>query len=130
NTITAILGSIPNGVSPTVTITLRPTAPGTYTQQATVSGNGCESDLSNNSVISSITVSPPEADLSLVQAISSLSVPVGNQIVYTLTVKNNGPETAPAVTLSDALPAEVSFVSAHTSPGTVTQSAGNLIASL
>jgi uncharacterized repeat protein (TIGR01451 family) len=50
----------------------------------------------------------------------------GNQLTYTITVTNDGPSTATGVTLADTLPAGVTFVSATSSQGTVTNTSGVL----
>ena len=44
---------------------------------------------------------------------------------YTITVTNNGPSPAPGVTLSDALPAGLSFIGATASNGTTPTASGN-----
>lgn len=54
----------------------------------------------------------PVADLSLTKAVRGET-----QAVYTLTVRNNGPRTAVGVTVSDTLPAVVSFLAANASQG-------------
>lgn len=51
-------------------------------------------------------------------------VAAGLSLAYTLTVTNSGPSAATAVTVSNRLPAGVSFVSANASQGTCTQSGG------
>jgi uncharacterized repeat protein (TIGR01451 family) len=75
------------------------------------------------------------ADLS-VSKVGSGSVRAGSDTTYTMTVANNGPDAATGVTLTDKLPADVTFVSASPSaancvPGTgstvvVTCAIGNL----
>src|SRR5262249_61308811 len=47
-------------------------------------------------------------------------VTVGSPLTYTLTVHNNGPDTSTGVSLSDPLPAGVTFVSTSTTQGTCT----------
>src|SRR5207249_6149107 len=49
---------------------------------------------------------------------------VNNPITYTLVVHDNGPSDAQSVTVTDSLPAGVTFVSATSSQGTVGQSGG------
>jgi uncharacterized repeat protein (TIGR01451 family) len=44
-------------------------------------------------------------------------IPVGTTFDYTITVTNNGPGTATAVTLDDPLPAGMDFISVNTSQG-------------
>jgi uncharacterized repeat protein (TIGR01451 family) len=64
----------------------------------------------------------------LLNADSPDPVSVGQQLNYTITVRNNGPSIAPGVTLTDTLPAGVTFVSASSgcsnAAGTVTCNLG------
>ena len=46
------------------------------------------------------------------------SVTLGNNLTYTITVTNNGPDAATGVTMTDPLPGTVTFVSATPSQGT------------
>ena len=57
------------------------------------------------------------ADLKVAKTGSPGSLILGNNLTYTLTVTNNGPDNATGVTVSDTLPTGVSFVSASTSRG-------------
>jgi uncharacterized repeat protein (TIGR01451 family) len=66
------------------------------------------------------------ADISLTKADSPDPVMVENNLTYTLTVINNGPDTATGVTISDTLPTSVTFVSATSSQGTYSRS-GNIV---
>jgi uncharacterized repeat protein (TIGR01451 family) len=65
------------------------------------------------------------ADLSITKTAAPEPVLVGQELTYTITVQNSGPDPATTVTVTDTLPAGVSFVSATTpqcseSAGTVT----------
>jgi uncharacterized repeat protein (TIGR01451 family) len=51
------------------------------------------------------------ADLSISKTASPSPATAGQQLVYTITVTNNGPVTAPNVVVTDTLPALVTFVS-------------------
>lgn len=66
-------------------------------------------------------------DLSLVMADNPDPVPVGDQVTYTLTVKNNGPSDATGVRLTNRLPDGVTFVSATSTQGTLRREDGNVI---
>ncbi|MBN1852554.1 MAG: DUF11 domain-containing protein [Pirellulales bacterium] len=57
-------------------------------------------------------------------------VVAGNQLIYTVTVTNNGSATATTVILTDTLPAEVTYASATASQGTVHHAGGVVTANL
>ena len=76
---------------------------------ATVSTTSVEPDTSDNS--SSVTVFVQRvSDLRLDKTVAPNPVVVGNQAVYTLRVDNLGPSDADAVTVSDVLPAGLTYV--------------------
>ena len=58
-----------------------------------------------------------EADVAITKTASPEPVTAGNQIAYTLTVRNNGPNAATGVQVLDTLPAGVTFVSSNPSTG-------------
>jgi uncharacterized repeat protein (TIGR01451 family) len=60
------------------------------------------------------------ADLSITKSASSPALYVGYAAHYTITVTNNGPSTATSVQAQDALPPELSLVSATPSQGSCT----------
>jgi uncharacterized repeat protein (TIGR01451 family) len=62
----------------------------------------------------------PTADLSLTKTASPEPVPSGQNITYTLTVTNNGPNDATGVTLVDTFPPAASATSFTASQGTCT----------
>ncbi len=57
------------------------------------------------------------ADLALTKTHNPNPVTVGSDLTYALTVRNNGPDTAAGVTLTDTLPADVTLVSTTPSQG-------------
>jgi uncharacterized repeat protein (TIGR01451 family) len=73
---------------------------------------------------------PAISDLSLTGNASPNPVVVGGNFTVSLTVSNSGPDTASAVNLTNPLPAGASFVSATSSQGTITNSAGVVTATL
>jgi uncharacterized repeat protein (TIGR01451 family) len=57
-----------------------------------------------------VTNAPVSADLEVIKIASPSLGVVGSNLTYTITVTNLGPDTATSITLTDALPASVSFV--------------------
>jgi uncharacterized repeat protein (TIGR01451 family) len=132
----------------TVTIVVKTTATGEPRNVATVTSDQTDANLEDNTDDATVTVNPeqpppttttPEeqppptsdatADLSLSKTATSF-VTKGQGFAYTIAVKNNGPDPASGVTLTDSLPAGVSFNSASPSQGscsgTVTCSLGTI----
>ena len=63
----------------------------------------------------------PVADLGIVKSDAPDPVRAGEELTYTLTVFNNGPDTARGVVATDRLPAGAAFRSADASQGSCTQ---------
>ena len=120
------LGNLANGGTATVTIVVRATAEGVVTNTASVTANETDSNPNNNSSTATTQVGtcagracPPagQVELALSKTASSRSAVVNTQFSYLLSVSNSGPATATAVTVTDALPAGVTFVSATATQG-------------
>ena len=116
-TVTCNLGSLGSGASAVITIVVQPGAEGTLTNPASVTGNEPDPTPGNNDASADTTVEAP-ADLILAMGDSPDPVDVGDNLTYTLTATNNGPNPATGVTVTDTLPAGVNFVSATPSQGT------------
>jgi len=95
----------------TLTVTIGAAAAPSVTNTACVS-NPNEGNSANN--CSSVTTTIiPQADLSIIKAALNAPWIVGQQTQYTLAVANAGPNTAAApITVTDTLPASLTFVSA------------------
>lgn len=100
------------------------------TNVASISGDQIETDTSNNS--DDAVVGLINTDLAIAKSDNTTgSVVAGEQFTYTITVTNNGPDTATGIVVTDNLPTDLSFVSGSftTGSGTVTESpasSGNL----
>ena len=123
--VTCVLGAVApsNNVPGTIEITT-PVVETTTSliAEVQVSGNEGDPDGQNNFDENVITLlaaeGPPMADLSISMMDSPDPVFSGGQdLTYTITVENAGPDPATGVTLSDTLPAGVTFVSASATAG-------------
>jgi uncharacterized repeat protein (TIGR01451 family) len=116
STVSCTLGTLGNGASATVTIVVTATATGAVTNTATASSGVTDPNSGNNSGSVSKTISA-QADLSITKTDSPDPVVVGGTLTYTITVTNNGPNSATGVTVTDTRPAATTFVSATSSQG-------------
>ena len=86
--------------------------------------------ISITDAIVATNCSPVFADLVASQSLATNSLTAGQNLIYTLTVTNLGPQAAANVTFTDTVPANTSFVSAspgyNYSPGIIFWPAGML----
>ena len=104
------VGNLPNGATATIQITSTVTSPTPQTTTATVTSATYDGNAANNSA--DATVDVPEADLVIQKTVSNATPALGGNVTFTLSVTNNGPSTALAVEVTDALPIGLTFVSA------------------
>ena len=71
----------------------------------------------------SVTVTPNSADLSLTKQVNNATPNANENVVFTLTLTNGGPQNATNVTVADQLPAGLTFVSS-TPSGSTTYNSG------
>ncbi|HUS12629.1 MAG TPA: HYR domain-containing protein, partial [Pyrinomonadaceae bacterium] len=67
----------------------------------------------------------PLADLSVTKSASPEPVVTGSNVTYSITVANNGPDSAANVVMTDNLPAQTTFVSCNATGGGVCGGSGN-----
>lgn len=102
---------LPNGAASNFTLTVTAPAGGNVTNVASTTSSTPDPDPSNNfsaPVFSSVT---PSADLAISKS-AAASVTAAQNFDYTITVTNLGPIAASSVTVTDALPVGLTFVSA------------------
>ena len=76
----------------------------------TVSSDTPDPDLSNNEAHATIDVGH-DADLGIIKTVSNSTPKYGDEITWTITVKNNGPDDAIDVTVNDSLPKGLVWIS-------------------
>jgi len=86
-------------------------------QTFTSNVNG-QRDVSRGGTQYTVGCAPPATDLSVTKTDSPDPVHIGQNLTYTITVRNNGPNTATGVTLTDQLPKNAGYGSASTTQGT------------
>ena len=117
------VGTVATASPKTLQITATVVAPGSRTNTATITDvDQFDPDTANNTA--SATVSPTSADLALTKTVNDANPDVGDQVAFTVTLTNQGPDTATNVTVIDLLPAGLTFVSATPSQGTYTPATG------
>ncbi|MEM7395203.1 MAG: hypothetical protein AAF492_22960, partial [Verrucomicrobiota bacterium] len=113
------LGLIPAGGSVPVTLSMIYTAmtPALITNRAVVSTITVENNLSNNTAFAVAPTVSTNVDLVLSKTVSPAGMAVGDSnLTYTLTVMNISTVFAGTITVTDALPLSVEFLSASIAP--------------
>lgn len=130
-TVTVELGRMERGGTALITILVAvlPSTTGTLLNQAVVTGDNFDPVLSNNQD-DEPTVVVSRIDLSIQKTGAPDVVIPGQTLTYTLVVDNHGPSDATGVQVVDTLPGQVVFVSAVSSQGSVSGSAGTVTAEL
>jgi uncharacterized repeat protein (TIGR01451 family) len=123
-------------VGETTRITLTGSAPTAFStsvvNSATVTGDDPDPDPTDNTGTSTTVTPPPPAapapryDVSMTKTASDATVTVGDTVTYSLVAKNNGPDAAPGVVVTDPVPGELDVQDVSSSQGTCTVS-GNRI---
>lgn len=110
------VGSLLNSSSATIDITATVNPIGNYTNSASISSDSNDPGTLNNSDSVS-TIPIPQSDIALVQSVDNPSQNVGSNVVFTLTVTNNGPSNSTGVNLTDLLPSGFTYISSATNTG-------------
>ena len=108
-----LLGTLGGGSSQAVTLTIRTTAAtgATVNAIASVTSTTTDTNLTNNSLTQNTTINNG-ADLSIAKVASPSSVVAGATVDWTISSQNLGPNNASTITLTDALPGTLTYVSA------------------
>ncbi len=122
-----------SSVTYTATCTISPSATGSLVNTATVASATPDPNSANNSATDTDTFGA-SADLSLTKTLTTPPpISVGDNVVFALTVTNNGPSNATGIVVTDTLPAGLTYVSndcgASFAAPTLTWNVGALAAS-
>ena len=111
------LGTVAVGTSVPIVIFFTASQPGTYTNNAAVSGLEGDPEPANNTaaplsiIVTSATPVPASADVSVAGSVAPSPATIGQDLTYTFIVANAGPDAAQDVWLTDTVPANTTFVS-------------------
>jgi uncharacterized repeat protein (TIGR01451 family) len=120
-----IIGALNNGASATLLLDARVTRLGPLANVARITHTDHQDrDLSNNSAGAAVNSTQPVADLQVNKTADFGTVALGDTVTYTIAVRNSGPDTAPAVSVNEVLPSNVSFVGATPSAGSFDPNTG------
>jgi uncharacterized repeat protein (TIGR01451 family) len=124
-TLTCSLGNVTNGIDVSVALVAKTVADGSITNTFSVSASEPDILTSDNTAAAIATVTPA-ANLVVTGNVWPDPAVLGENVIFALVVTNPGPSTATAVTLTNALPGSVSFVSATASQGTASSGNGTV----
>ncbi|MBW4679707.1 MAG: DUF11 domain-containing protein [Microcoleus vaginatus WJT46-NPBG5] len=117
------VGNLANGAAVTLTISATVNTTNPITNTATISASDQpDPDPADNT--GTVTVPQQQADLSVTKTVDNPNPTVGQNINYTVTLTNTGPSTATNVTITDQIPAGLTFISATATQGTYDNTTG------
>lgn len=118
------VGAVAQGANPALSIVATVTGAGPITNVAEISASDQydpNSRPNNNNATendySSVTLVPQSADLTMSKSVNIPNPRIGQAVVYTLRVINNGPTIAQNVVVNESLPAGLTFTSATPTAG-------------
>ena len=116
------LATIADGASSSVTITVKAVAEGDLVNSASVGSDLPDPDPSDDAAAVTVLVGPT-SDLSIVKT-GPATVAAGGQLTYTLMARNDGPSAATGVSVTDQLPAGMTYVGSVASQGSCAVAGG------
>ena len=111
------ISNLANQEIATLVIVVRVNATGNITNNVNVTSNEYDNETEHNKDNKTIIVNA-SADLSIKKQVNVILIKVGDQVVYTITVVNNGPDNATNVTVNEFLPNGLIIISSNPSIGT------------
>ena len=118
------VGSLAVSETAQLVLTAKVTAPGVITNLAVKTGQNEPDPIVGNDSAAAGTTATPAADLEVDKEVDRHDALVGETLTFTVRATNRGPSPATGVTIADALPAGLSFVSAAPSQGSYDTATG------
>ena len=117
------VGTIPDGVISTLTLSAQVVISGTQINTAAI-GHSDQPDPNTANNQASATITTLQADLQITKTVSNPRPNVGDTIAFTITLTDLGPGIATNVQVNDLLPTGLTLVSAIPSQGTYDSTTG------
>lgn len=115
------VGTVTSGASKTLTIIARlnagATTPSISNTASVQALDQCDKNKANDS--STVSVSPQVIDLSVTKSVNNASPNLNEQVTFTITVTNSGPNAATGVSLFDAMSSGLTYVSSSATRGSL-----------
>ncbi len=118
------VGGVANGAQATLMLQATVDSPAARTNTATISAADQFGGRNPATAAPSATETPQQADLSLSKSVSNSTPNFGDFVTFTVTLANQGPNTATNVTIQDLLPVGLGFISDTPSQGTYNSTTG------
>ncbi len=118
------VGNLAVNASATLNIVATVKISGNYANTASVTGDQQDSDLTNNSATATPTPDALQANLGITKTVDVQSPVMGDNVVFTLTATNAGPDNATNARVIDLLPSGYTYVSSTVTAGTYNNSTG------
>lgn len=120
--VTCGIGEMASGARVNITIAVAPNSLGVIANTANVTADDPDPQPANNNATEITLVREPQADLNVTKTDNPDPVGVGQDLAYTITVHNAGPENATNVTLADHVQPTADFVDANSTQGSCSAS--------
>ncbi|WP_298521337.1 Ig-like domain repeat protein [uncultured Methanobrevibacter sp.] len=111
------IGTLESGGNAGLFITVKVKSNGTVANFVSVKGNEKDTNTSNNNASSDNITALPLVDVKVNKTVSATEVKVGDNMVYTIKVQNNGPNDATNVNVTGKLSNNVVYISSAASQG-------------
>ena len=82
---------------------------GTFTNTVSNSQTETDSDTTADDLTENFTITAKKADLTLLKTVNKSVVKIGDEVQFTLTLTNNGPQSATGVQVKDILPSGLTY---------------------